>query len=521
MVPISVGERKNKGFRQVQVIMRGRYKSSPRNSCSTFLQSSVLIRQKQNHSMMFFSRLFVKLMYVHYFWTVITASSLIPGIPFVFVWNAPSELCKSHFGFELDLSYFQIVSSTLKTATNQRVSIFYSDRFGVFPYVDEESGKHYGSGLPQLIDFHEHWELAEENIIFYIPKDQPGLAVLDFEEWRPQWVRNWGNKDVYREQSIKAIMQKNLSLTYKEAQALAVMAFEKAAKKYFLKSLNLGKKLRPSREWGYYLYPDCYNYGYKTNMDLYTGECPEIEKMRNNELLWLWNESTALFPSIYLELVLQESHQAKLYARHRIQEAIRVSKLSNKSSAVPVYAYVRPCFKDSDVHYLSEYDLVNTIGEAAALGAAGVISWGDMKMSKSEASCAAAKHHLQEVLNPYILNVTTATRLCSEALCQSTGRCVRRVWDSGEYLHLSPHRYQIYMDNTSGLFVKGQISQEDVEWFQERFDCACYTEDPCFAPLTLNSVSSFVYNEGFSLWHFIMPQWLAYALTVVWIAIIC
>lgn len=31
-----------------------------------------------------------------------------------------------------------------------------------------------------------------------------------------------------------------------------------------------------------------------------------------------------------------------------------------------------------------QFDLVNTIGEAAALGAAGVISWGDMKVTESE-----------------------------------------------------------------------------------------------------------------------------------------
>ena len=33
---------------------------------------------------------------------------------------------------------------------------------------------------------------------------------------------------------------------------------------------------------------------------------------------------------------------------------------------------------------VSQFDLVNTIGEAAALGAAGVISWGDMDVTDSE-----------------------------------------------------------------------------------------------------------------------------------------
>lgn len=31
-----------------------------------------------------------------------------------------------------------------------------------------------------------------------------------------------------------------------------------------------------------------------------------------------------------------------------------------------------------------QFDLVNTIGEAAALGAAGVVSWGDMNVTDNE-----------------------------------------------------------------------------------------------------------------------------------------
>ena len=31
-----------------------------------------------------------------------------------------------------------------------------------------------------------------------------------------------------------------------------------------------------------------------------------------------------------------------------------------------------------------QFDLVNTIGEAAALGAAGVVSWGDMNVTDTE-----------------------------------------------------------------------------------------------------------------------------------------
>lgn len=416
-----------------------------------------------------------------------------PGDPFLFMWNAPTELCDIRFGLPLDLSYFHLVSSTLKTATNQSISIFYTDRFGIFPYVDEDTGEMYDEGLPQLIDLQEHHEQAEDDIEYYIPADQPGLAVLDFEEWRPQWVRNWGSKDIYRQISIETVQKKNASLSEEQAEDRAKIVFERAAKKYFLRSLRIGKRLRPNRLWGYYLYPDCYNYDYNQDMAGFTGECPAIERDRNDELLWLWRESTALFPSIYLELVLRDSRQARLFVRHRIREAMRVSALPNSSYSIPVYAYIRPVYKDSIDDYMSEFDLVNTIGEAAALGAAGVVSWGDMNVTDTEDSCFDARRHLERVMNPYILNVTTATRLCSQALCQGRGRCVRKRWDEDVFLHLDAMRYRIQRQRRGGpLAVVGDLSQDDVSSFDRSFDCVCYGERPCRSPLTVN-----VIQQGF------------------------
>ncbi|XP_035521698.1 hyaluronidase PH-20-like [Morone saxatilis] len=416
-----------------------------------------------------------------------------PGHPFLFMWNAPTELCDIRFGMPLDLSYFHFVSSTLKTATDQSISIFYTDRFGIFPYVDEDTGEMYDEGLPQLIDLQEHHDLAKQDIEYYIPDDQQGLAVLDFEEWRPQWVRNWGSKDIYRQISIETVKKRNVSLSDDEAEERAKIVFERAAKRYFLRSIRTGKKLRPNRLWGYYLYPDCYNYDYNQDMAGYTGECPAIENNRNDELLWLWTESTALYPSIYLELVLRDSQQAKLFVRHRIQEAIRVSMLPNSSYSIPIYAYIRPVYKDSIDDYMSEFDLVNTIGEAAALGAAGVVSWGDMNVTDTEDSCLDARHHLERVMNPYILNVSTATQLCSEALCQRQGRCVRKHWEEDVYLHLDPMRYRIQQQRRGGpLTVSGSLSQDDINWFDRNFDCMCYSEEPCRSVLTVNAI-----NEAF------------------------
>nr|XP_046250414.1 hyaluronidase-5-like [Scatophagus argus] len=416
-----------------------------------------------------------------------------PSKPFMFMWNAPTELCDIRFGMPLDLSYFHFISSTLKSATNQSISIFYTDRFGIFPYLDERTGKRYNEGLPQLIDLQEHHKLAEDDIEYYIPANQPGFAVLDFEEWRPQWIRNWGSKAIYRQVSIDVVQQNNVSLSDEEAGKQAKFTFELAAKRYFIRSIRIGKNLRPNRLWGYYLYPDCYNYNYKQNMVDFTGECPAIEKRRNDELLWLWKESTALFPSIYLELVLRDSLQARQFVRHRMQETMRVSTLPDKSYSIPVYPYIRPVYKDSTDNYMSEFDLVNTIGEAAALGAAGVISWGDMHVPETEDTCFDARRHLEEVMNPYMLNVSMATQLCSEAICQGQGRCVRKRWDEDVFLHLDPRRYQILRERRGGpLTVKGGLSSDDINWFDRHFDCMCYSEKPCRSVLIVNVVHDVV-----------------------------
>nr|XP_020449154.1 hyaluronidase PH-20-like isoform X1 [Monopterus albus] len=414
-----------------------------------------------------------------------TPPPLRPGHPFLFMWNAPTELCESRFGMPLDLSYFHYVSSTLKTATNQSISIFYTDRFGIFPYVDENTGEIYDEGLPQLIDLQEHHELAEDDIKYYIPVDQPGLAVLDLEEWRPQWVRNWGTKNVYQQISIEMVKKKSATLSNEEAEERAKIMFEHAAKAYFLRSIHIGKKLRPHKLWGYYLYPECYNYEYKQDMVGFTGECPTTEKDRNDEC----KQSTVLFPSIYVEMLLRDSQQARLFVRHRIQEAMRVSTLPNSSYSIPVYAYIRPLYKDSTNDYMSEFDLVNTIGEAAALGAAGVVSWGDMNLTDLEDSCFGAGRHLEQVMNPYILNVSTATQLCSKALCQGQGRCVRKRWNDDVFLHLNPCRYRIRRHRHGRpLTVRGGLSQDDIDWFDRNFDCMCYSEEPCRSVLTLNVV---------------------------------
>ena len=90
--------------------------------------------------------------------------------------------------------------------------------------------------------------------------------------------------------------------------------------------------------------------------------------------------------------------------------------------------------------------------------------------------------HLRDVMNPYLLNVSTATRHCSRALCGNKGRCVRRNWDSDTYLHLDPSRFAIKRVRAE-LIVTGLLGRGDVAQYNESFHCMCYSKEPCYQPL--------------------------------------
>ena len=281
-----------------------------------------------------------------------TAPPLIPNIPFLWAWNAPTDHCGKAFDMSPDLSLFSLVGNPQKDVTGQLITLFYADRLGYYPHIDERTGAYKNGGIPQMGSLKKHLEKAEKDIVYYMPTNNMGLAVIDWENWRPTWVRNWKPKDVYKAESIEFVLQQNLQLTLEEATKIAEEDFEKAAKRFMQETLKLGKLLRPNCLWGYYLFPDCYNHQY--NQPNYNGSCFDVEKRRNDALDWLWKESTALYPSIYLNTQLKSSPQAVLFVRNRVQEAIRMSKIASVESPLPVFVYTRPVFTDMSSKFLSQ-----------------------------------------------------------------------------------------------------------------------------------------------------------------------
>ncbi|KAG5835927.1 hyaluronidase-2 isoform X2 [Anguilla rostrata] len=391
--------------------------------------------------------------------------------PVLLAWNAPTEDCGPRHGVNFKLSQFEIVASPNEGFVKQNLTIFYKDRLGLYPYYERDVA--FNGGIPQSASLTAHLERMPDGVSKYIRElGARGLAVIDWEEWRPLWVRNWDTKDIYREQSRLLVAKKNPDWSTDVVNRVAQQEFEISAKKFMLETLRYAKSLRPNQLWGFYLFPDCYNHNYKSSLENYTGRCPDVEMVRNDQLTWLWTESTALFPSIYLAPKLNSTSMGRQFVRNRVLEGMRLAS-TGEGVTRPVFVYTRPTYANQ-LTLLTETDLVFTIGESVALGAAGVILWGDAAYASSSANCRSLNDYLLGPLGRYLLNVSTAAEQCSRALCSSRGRCLRRRANDNAYLHLSPHSQPIVSEGGK-LMVSGQPSAEETEQLNANFRCQCYS----------------------------------------------
>ncbi|XP_029098763.1 hyaluronidase-2 isoform X3 [Monodon monoceros] len=322
-----------------------------------------------------------------------TAPPIFTGRPFVVAWDVPTQDCGPRHKVPLDpkdMKAFDVQASPNEGFVNQNITIFYRDRLGMYPHFDSVARSVHG-GVPQNGSLWVHLEMLKGHVERYIRTQEPaGLAVIDWEDWRPVWVRNWQDKDVYRRLSRQLVASRHPDWPPDRIVKQAQYEFEFAARQFMLETLRFVKAFRPRHLWGFYLFPDCYNHDYVQNWETYTGRCPDVEVSRNDQLAWLWAESTALFPSVYLEETLASSTHGRNFVSFRVQEALRVAHTHHANHALPVYVFTRPTYSRG-LTGLSEMDLISTIGESAALGAAGVILWGDAGYTTSMGASAGGR----------------------------------------------------------------------------------------------------------------------------------
>ncbi|XP_036373978.1 hyaluronidase-4 [Megalops cyprinoides] len=397
---------------------------------------------------------------------------LIGRKPFIAAWNAPLDMCTSKYNVSANLNLFHINGSPRAVMTGQNVTIFYANRLGHYPHYTEQ-GTPINGGLPQNCSLDSHLRKAHRDICHYIPsEDFQGLAVIDWEYWRPQWNRNWHKKDIYRRKSRELISRAYINVTEEQIEELARGRFEKSAMAFMQRTLQLGTRTRPNGLWGYYLYPDCHNYN--LHQHNYTGSCPLLESLRNDELLWLWNSSTALFPSVAIKKSHADSVSNLHFSQYRVMESLRIASLTSLDYQLPIFVYTRLSYRDDAMAFLTTKDLIHTIGESAALGAAGFVIWGDLNLTSSRHNCSRVKSFLAHRLGQYITNVTRAAEVCSDFLCRSNGRCVRRDPRAPHYLHLSGDSYRVEPSGDGQFSVTGWHSRRELQLLAERFRCHCY-----------------------------------------------
>uniref|UniRef100_A0A3Q3JN39 Hyaluronidase n=1 Tax=Monopterus albus TaxID=43700 RepID=A0A3Q3JN39_MONAL len=357
------------------------------------------------------------------------------GQPFIIFWGIPDSSCSGQpdprsFGMERE----------------GRVAVFYEDTLGNYPYfVDKDTPVN--RGLPQHIRLDNHLQKTQQDLEAALPAPRYlGLGVLQWAEWAPQWSRNQGKQAIYLEASRNLLKRSESDLLI-----LSQVDFEAAAQSVMMETLREVKRLRPKALWGVSPYPSCCNGDpAQTMLANYTDQCPAAEMALNDELLWLWKQCSALYPLLTLEKLQVGNTTAlpRLYLSCQIREALRVSSL-------PVTDML--CC-DSYIFFL-QADLVNTIGESAAMGTAGVVIW-ERSGTKTE--------FVRKVLGPYSINVTTAAQLCSVSLCRGKGRCVRRNLESTAYIHLpSPSKVKEKVPEkvrgcTFKTSVEGTVEEKDI-----------------------------------------------------------
>ena len=266
-------------------------------------------------------------------------TSLFTQMPFLSVWNAPTARCHSLYGVDLDLGMFSIVQNQNQSFMGDNITIFYSDKMGLYPRYSQ--GVPVNGGVPQNASLDGHLRVAADDIRTDIPdRDFQGLGVIDWESWRPVWVRNWDTKKVYWEASEALVRSRHPDWSPAQIEVAARKEFEDAGRDWMVETLRLGQGKRPLGLWGYYGFPSCYNYFNDKSVN-YTGECPPLEIDRNNELFWLWNTSSALYPDIYLSLDQRGfSKEVLNFTHYRILEAMRVGSQVTPVTP-PVYPYSR------------------------------------------------------------------------------------------------------------------------------------------------------------------------------------
>jgi hyaluronoglucosaminidase len=363
--------------------------------------------------------------------------------PYVALWNSPFPTgCPATARPEWNASWtsdFRITTNYNNASFNgPQIATFYE--FGLYPSFDTRgceqgdwncsTAKEINNGLPQAVDMSAHLQAARRDIERLLPDPAwDGVAAIDWESWWPSWEANSYNEyQIYRNRSVELVRSQHPSWSLPQLEAQAQTDWEVGARGLFLESLALAKKLRPHGVWGWYNYAHCAG-----SCNAAQGRCSASGEAWNDDLAWLYDETSALFPSIYLLYGNATAVTNETVAKNRdyvdcqLAEARRVATAAaarTSKPAQPMYAYSWSDYYCLYNDTLRAADAETDFARPAEWGAAGVLVWGSSNDVAVASQCAAIGPFIEETLGPTVKRAVQGAAQCSAQRCSSHGRCV-------------------------------------------------------------------------------------------------
>ncbi|XP_050548743.1 hyaluronidase-like [Daktulosphaira vitifoliae] len=316
-------------------------------------------------------------------------------------WNVPTFQCHKYGYNFTEVGEWGIKQNIADNFRGDQISLLYDP--GLFPALLQSGGSARSDfvvrngGVPHEGNLTKHLQTFSEDIAYRLVPDTQfsGLAVIDFEHWRPMFDENFGTLSSYREYSMDIERQQHPLRPNEIRQKEAMRKFEKAASQFLSRTLQVAKLLRPKAFWGYYGYPFCFNYTPKNNQ----AKCSQNVIKNNEKAKWLYEESSAIYPSLYYKFEDMNVETRARFMKGRMAEALRVAKMAQ--TKIPVYPYTWLKYYDTK-QFVDKIDLMNSLMIPKKNGASGVIIWGASNDVNSEKKCKAMMNYLTNTLGPTI-----------------------------------------------------------------------------------------------------------------------
>ncbi|XP_049804947.1 hyaluronidase B-like isoform X3 [Schistocerca nitens] len=323
---------------------------------------------------------------------------------FSVVWNVPTFMCRRYWSagsnpFSTLTADWDIEQNARDNFRGDKVTILYDP--GWFPaLLKDSSGKLQprNGGAPQAGNLSAHLAAFSAELDQLVPDQEfAGIGVIDMESWRPVWKQLFGSYAPYPEFSRKLVRSQHPFWSKSSVEkAQARHDFEKGAREFMETTLELARQQRPLAQWGYYAYPYCFNYREQN--------CSRDVEKQNDGIQWLFDESTALFPSLYLSKSSKSTPEHVPFMLGRLLEARRVAQRTPRIVGPRIYPYVWYRYHDS-TDFLTHEDLYNSLAIPKNLGMNGAIIWGSSKDVNSKKKCEDLANYVKTELGPTVKNL--------------------------------------------------------------------------------------------------------------------